>query len=275
MSYRFLVDRVFSQQPITCVEYKNITPGTERDIFQRVQMGVPLVAAEKLQAIDSPWARWISSLEQKHVHSDDGLSTLLDWDWQRGRAFQCLAHLVYLCDELPKHASPTAPKITKWISREDDPPDRFKEDIEQALTHFWMIARDDGHNKGFRKIPNRLAPIEFAFTGLLMYIMQDISIYSQRERADAIYDMRTYIRKHFPDVRNRSDIGQRLWHFISYIQNPNSVSLDDVLEGTAKRAKKRKAHPKPGSEDDDDGDFRPTVVSHAGPAKKTRSTKKR
>ena len=105
-----------------------------------------------------------------------------------------------------------------------------------------------------------------------MYIMRD-KTFPRSERAEAIYEMRTYVRKHFTDVRNRGDIGLRLWHFVSSIENPGSVSLDDVLEGATKRTRKRKAPPKP---DDEDGDeYRPAAVSYLGPAKKTRSTKKR
>lgn len=147
-------------------------------------MGMPLVAAgmcfpnlfkfssaslgiEKLQAMDSAWAQWISSLEQKHVHSDDGLSAVLDWAHNRGRAFQCLAHVIYLCDGLPRQLLPTAQKITQWIARVDGVPDGFKEDIENALLEFWIIAGDTakGYNKGFQKIKKKVAPIEFAFIG--------------------------------------------------------------------------------------------------------------
>ena len=72
---------------------------------------------------------------------------------------------MYLCDGLPEHVLPTAPKITKWIAREDPPPEKFKDNIESALTEFWVIAGDKHYNKGFKKVSNRLAPIEFAFTG--------------------------------------------------------------------------------------------------------------
>ena len=50
-------------------EYRDLKRCDERDIFQRVQMGVALSAPEKLQAISSPWADWIRVLNKKYFDS--------------------------------------------------------------------------------------------------------------------------------------------------------------------------------------------------------------
>lgn len=71
-------------------------------IFQRVQLGeqlyknfikrltrnpregMSLTAAEKLQAISSPLAQWISHLQTMYVNANGGLSDHIKWDITRG-----------------------------------------------------------------------------------------------------------------------------------------------------------------------------------------------
>lgn len=104
-----------------------------------------------------------------------------------------------------------------------------------------------------------------------MYVMRDNTAYSRLDRANAIYEMRKYIRGYFDDVRNRSDIGKRLWHFVQSIEHPGSVSLDEVLEGAPKKSRKRKV-PARGDEEDE---YRPEAVRNLGAPLKTRSTRKK
>jgi len=255
----------FADKQITCVEYHNIAPGTEREIFQRVQLGVTLTAAEKLQAIASPWAQWIASLEQKHVLSDGGLSAILDWDTSRGRDFQCIAQMVYCCDGLPDYLLPTAQKLEKWLVRVDPPTESFMSRVDKALSEFWYLASNKGFDKGLKGFDKRVAPVEFVFIGVLLYVMRD---YSHPDRAEAIFNMRTHIRSQFKDVRNNSTIGRTLWLFIRSILQPGSVSLDAVLASPAKPKKRRRAG---NSDDDEDDDYKPSPIKALGTAAKTRS----
>ena len=187
------------------VEYVGLTPGYEREIFQRVQLGMTLTAAGKFVGVFLCWisgqifmtsiqknyrpfplhgpsksdllllipifpsltalARWITQLEARHVTVEGGLSDVLEWDTKRGRDFQNIAHMVFCCDGLPDEVLPTAQKIEKWISRIDNPPEQFKADIEEVLTAFWRIASNKKYNEAFTKISQRIAPVEFIFIG--------------------------------------------------------------------------------------------------------------
>jgi hypothetical protein len=120
---------------------------------------------EKLQAIASPWAQWIASLEQKHVLSDGGLSAILDWDTSRGRDFQCIAQMVYCCDGLPDYLLPTAQKLEKWLVRVDPPTESFMSRVDKALSEFWYLASNKGFDKGLKGFDKRVAPVEFVFIG--------------------------------------------------------------------------------------------------------------
>lgn len=100
-----------------------------------------------------------------------------------------------------------------------------------------------------------------------MYVMRD---FSRHDRAEAIFNMRTYIRRHFADIRNNANVGRQLWHFVRSITHPGSVSLDEALATAPKR--KRKAQDDDG---DDEDEYRPSAISTLSKPLKTRSTKKR
>lgn len=148
------------------VEYQQLNPATEREIFQRVQLGMPLTTAERLQAISSPWATWIGSLEAQFVSAENGLANVLQWDTKRGRDFQCIAQLIYCCDQLPEQTGPPSMlRLSKWLLRTDEPPSKFKKSINNVLTSFRHIASTPETNSAFVKITARVAPVEFVFIG--------------------------------------------------------------------------------------------------------------
>ncbi|KAH9944704.1 hypothetical protein B0H21DRAFT_449076 [Amylocystis lapponica] len=243
----------FASKMITCVEYRNLPRGFERDIFQRVQMGMPLTAAEKLQAISSPWAEWISGLEARFISSDDGLTSTINVDMKRGRDFQCLAQLIYCCDGFPEHVVPTAQKMEQFVSRTEPPSNAFKAAVQSVLTEFWHLADTKGLNDAFVRVTQRVAPIEFVFIGVILFAMRDDGS-SHRRRADEIYDMRQFIRKRFPDVRSRADIIKVLWSFVDGVV----ARMDGTAPIHAAPSDKKKKHKRKADDDDEMGDeYRP------------------
>ena len=161
-----------ASSPHTIVEYSQLSHAMERDIFQRVQLGMPLTAAEKLQAIASPWADWISQLDEQFVDSEDGITSNMNVDMRRGRNFQSLAQMIYCCDGIPEQLVPTAQKMEAWVSRADEPDAGFKIAISNVLTEYWHLSHADEYNAAFTKIKQRVAPIEFVFIGEPLYQAQ-------------------------------------------------------------------------------------------------------
>lgn len=147
------------------VEYSKLSHSMERDIFQRVQLGMPLTAAEKLQAIASPWAEWISMLDLQFVNNDNGITNGMNVDMKRGRNFQSLAQMVYCCDGIPEQLIPSAQKMEAWVSREELPDEGFKKAISDVLSEYWHLAHTESLDHAFTKIKQRVAPIEFVFIG--------------------------------------------------------------------------------------------------------------
>ncbi|KAF7301740.1 hypothetical protein MIND_00739600 [Mycena indigotica] len=207
---------IFLDKQIACEEHSDLTPALEREIFQRVQMGMQLTAAEKLAAIDSPWSALVSVLEGRYVTSDNGLADLLDWDTKRGRQFQNIAQLVYCAEQYPSEEVPTAAKITKWISRTDAPSPEFRSDIKSVLDDYTRIAEEPHLKSVAFSNKQRISPIEFVFIGVLLYVIRR---FADREKAACIQFLRKTIRKRFTDIRMNSNVGLGMWAIIDELKH--------------------------------------------------------
>ncbi|KAF8897611.1 hypothetical protein BD779DRAFT_1432544 [Infundibulicybe gibba] len=254
---------IFSEKQITCVEYKDLKPVSEREIFQRVQLGMPLTAAEKLQAIASPWAEWISELESRHVSVEGGLSTVLEWDTKRGLDFQNLAFFVYCCDGLPSHQLPTTSKLEKWLLREDRPPEQFKNTIELVLRDFWMVATEPRLTYWKTTIKKRIAPVEFIFLGVLLFLLRHVDI---SDRASALYQLRRQIREQFTDIRNNTITQRVIWNIIDELEH-DPTGKGKTVSSKAKGKRKRQGV----KDDSEEEEYRPEPVRNLGKTPKTRS----
>ncbi|KAJ7682713.1 hypothetical protein DFH06DRAFT_1314897 [Mycena polygramma] len=245
--------------PLNAMEYTDLPASLEREIFMRVQMGMSLTTAEKLAAIDSPWAEWISTLESKHISVEGGLSEVLNWDTSRGREFQNVAHFVYCCDSYPDENVPTAPKMEKWLSRVDPPNEQFKSNIDQALDEFGRIASDPTLSMGFTRVNKRIAPVEFVFIGVLIYILRKAT---PMERAQAIYHLRTDIREEFLDIRFNGKVGAGLWRLIRHLKESPTTSITGAP--TPSKRKRRISQ-------ESDEDYHPSPIRSIGKNPTTRS----
>ena len=54
----------FRKKDLLCCEYKDLTERQEREIFQRVQLGVPLTAAEAFRATQGDWQKFAQLYEE-------------------------------------------------------------------------------------------------------------------------------------------------------------------------------------------------------------------
>ncbi|KAI0682981.1 hypothetical protein BC835DRAFT_1260395, partial [Cytidiella melzeri] len=200
----------FANKTLTCVEYTDLQHGFERDIFQRVQLGIPLTVAEKLQAISSPWAEYISQL--KDMRLNEGIAAQIEVDTTRGRDFQAVAQLVYCCEGIPDQRFPTASKLDQWLHRKDYPRPSLKDEITKTMQMFQHIASTPGLDMGFTQVKNRVAPVEFVFIGVLLFVMRRCTY---PECAQAILDMRQSARSQHKDIRANNVIVKYLWNFIA------------------------------------------------------------
>jgi hypothetical protein len=126
-----------------------------------------LTNAEKLQAISSPWANYITLLEKTHLTIDGGLVDKISFDDSRGRAFQNVAQLVYCCAGLPAaQRIPTAAKLEKWLTSQDERPSAaFKYAMADVLGRLWELAGSEELDAPFHQFKAKVAPVEFVYIG--------------------------------------------------------------------------------------------------------------
>jgi hypothetical protein len=128
---------------------------------------VSLTTTEKLKAILSPWANYITHLEKTHVTIDSSLIDLIDFDDTHGHMFHNTVQLVYCCAGLPTaQRIPSATKLKKWLMVLDEQPSAaFKEAMAAMLGHLWVLARSEELDAPFRRFKAKDVPIEFVYIG--------------------------------------------------------------------------------------------------------------
>ncbi|KAG8867816.1 hypothetical protein FRC20_004814 [Serendipita sp. 405] len=162
---RHLPDNVFSlfnRKQIVCIEYHELSEDQERDIFNRVQMGMPLSSAEKMAAILSERSRFVREL-QKRVSA--GWPSKVSMSNDRNRLFQSVGHIVYAVENFPKWTSPSNMQLEKWLREEQ--PMTNEEGLTEDIDIILQIARAHADVAFSVAIASKLAPIEFIYSTLL------------------------------------------------------------------------------------------------------------
>ncbi|WWC97185.1 hypothetical protein V866_004064 [Kwoniella sp. B9012] len=183
---------------MTAVEYYDMTDIQQRDVFQRVQLGVQLSTAEKLQAHGGPWPDWIGELIKKYVTAEETLGKQLNWVTNRGRIFQNLLGFVATARESSPNKiwTPGAAGLKNFVARGDAPDQDFKNRVSLALSIFINIAYNHFDEAFGTTTTTRIAPVEFWFSGYLIY--SRMGFLSVRSLAQEIGKMRAMIRTHVP-----------------------------------------------------------------------------
>jgi len=228
--------KIFNEKQFTVVEFQDIPGESEREVFQRVQNGVPLTPAEKLQALSSPWVDWINVLQKKYVTEDDGFSAHMKWDIARGRDFECLARACYLISNLPAHTMPGEKKLHKWLVETPVPSIDFKQQVHGVFDDFVYLASTPGLDIAFTKIEKRVSPVEFIYIALMLAKIEELD---HEKKADYVLRLRQHLRDNFKDVRLNNAVWGSAWGFIEKIHMPGG--------------KRKRGH----EDDDDDDEYRP------------------
>ncbi|KAF7332078.1 DUF262 domain-containing protein [Mycena kentingensis (nom. inval.)] len=209
----------FEEKLIRCEEYTQLTAEMEHEIFRRVQEGMPLTAAEKLAAVNSPWQEYIADLEQRYIMNDGGLADTIDYESKRGRQFQNVAQLVFCCDGYPAaELSPTAMSLYKWLSRPDKPSGELKQAIEGVMQDYIELASDPTY-KSTAFSGKRISPVEFVFIGVLLYVIRNRS---HKDKSSSIQYLRKTAKKNTGDLRMNNRVTAGLWAIIQEIKDQAS-----------------------------------------------------
>ncbi|TFK19224.1 hypothetical protein FA15DRAFT_697665 [Coprinopsis marcescibilis] len=257
--------RVFAGKQIVCVEYQDITENDEREIFQRVQLGMALTPAEKLQVINTPRVAFVRSLQNLHI-KDGGLSSAnLEWDSSRGGDFRCLAQALWLIDKYSpsiKNAGSIS-QLEKWLSITSPLSASFTDKALDTYRIFSELVQHPTWGKPLKdktKSSGKVSPIEFICVSLL------ISVYrtkmSMAQLSAAIAGLRDDVRSTHVDIRMNNRVAKTMLDYVRGIKPgaPDgpvaaeyTASLESGANGKGKGKAKRKRG-KAGDDDDDDGD---------------------
>ncbi|KAI0728951.1 hypothetical protein C8Q72DRAFT_959657 [Fomitopsis betulina] len=188
--------QAFANKQITCVEYETLSNDQEREIFQRVQLGVALTPAERLQALTGTRPTLVRQIQQK-ILGDNGFGSDLEWANGRGRDFQCLASIVYLIEQ-ETDTFPGVSVLERWLTSINALPVKFEHNIMETFTIWVNLVRDKAYNMPFSK-PTKVSPIEFTLIGLLIH--KHKTSLSPMQLSNAIWAMRADVRKVHVDIR--------------------------------------------------------------------------
>jgi len=92
-------------------------------------MGAPLSMPEKLQAIPGALTNWLNELLKKYVFEEDTLIDHMNWDTSRGKPFQIVASMAYMCWYTESRKPVTSADLKKWLQR------------DEVVSHFRHIVR--------------------------------------------------------------------------------------------------------------------------------------
>lgn len=190
---------------VVCIEYSDLKDAQERDIFHRVQMGMPLSSAERLAAIASKNSTIVRQVEKRLDDWPANVKMAND----RKRRYQLVGHVVRMIAGSPKlHSTTSNGVLEKWIR---DSPEISGPDIK-GLNEVFDILLDIAQNHATVafsvSIAAQLAPVEFIYCCVLIHKKKgDLST---AQLAYAIRDMRTLIRQSFEDIRTNTKVSKGL-----------------------------------------------------------------
>ncbi|KAJ3488586.1 hypothetical protein NLI96_g2734 [Meripilus lineatus] len=233
--------KIFRNKQIACMEYDQLSDDNEREIFQRVQLGMALTPAEKMQAINSPTATFIRELAREYV--TDGLADLLEWDTNRGSDFRSLTTAVFAIQKWKSLSTPPSPaQLTTFLQQHEDLEESFCQRVRQTLAIFVALAQDKDHQKAFHISGiKKVAPVEFTMTCVLISAHKDKLTLSQL--GDVILQMRKDVRKVEQDIRMNGRVVKHMIAFIKAIKTSSLKSNGHPIASIAVPALTRKKRP--------------------------------
>ncbi|KAG6813438.1 hypothetical protein H0H92_011135 [Tricholoma furcatifolium] len=194
--------KLFANKQIVCVEYSDVGDSDEREIFQRVQLGMALTPAEKLQVVNTPRSSFVRELLSHFLasspsDSSDGAGTLSHFDWERARGadYRCIAQIVYCLFTFPAFPPPGSTKpidlsktnplkglgsithIEKFLDGQEGFTPHFEEKVRATLRVVGAMATDKGvfgngkdkvEVRNVFRVPTKMSPVETVTVGLFV-----------------------------------------------------------------------------------------------------------
>ncbi|KAH6879728.1 hypothetical protein BKA70DRAFT_1576170 [Coprinopsis sp. MPI-PUGE-AT-0042] len=220
--------KTFANKQIVCVEYQDISEDDEREVFQRVQLGMALTPAEKLQVTNTHRSTFVRSLVNKHI-KDGGLSSdHLERDTSRGSDFRCLAQALYLLERWGPTLKPSEPSSNST-----------------------MNSRRMQRTTSVFKNPGKVSPIEFIGISVLIGTLR--KKLTMKQLASAIAALRSGLREVHVDVRMNTRVSRTVLELIRGMK-PSQLAQDSGPVASKRKTGSAKRKRVAESDDEEDED---------------------
>ena len=222
---------------------------------------------EKLAAISSPYAHWITDLDRRFVSGcDDGINTLIRWNVDRGNQFRGLAQVAYCIERLPlgEDVYVTTAKLSSWLHQENVPGQQLKDTVTNVLKRFWVLANNSATNRAFSSSKKIVSPVEFTYFSECLLLgrqplyscsvhLKDVLIAILYDCQDAViahemHELRVEVRKRCGDrhMQTNTNVIAVFWELIHKaedrcgIKRKRQISESDEYTLIADRGGQRK-----------------------------------
>lgn len=229
--------RLFAYKQIVCVEYSDLSGQNERDIFQRVQLGVALTPSEKLQALDSPRCRFVRDLA-----GDDAVQNL-PFEKKRAADFRVIAHVVHAIDRMDWLSNVTdSHQLERWLQVDDE----ISSDLQQKIRKSVGAVAEMGLKPNGKA--KRISPMELLAV-LTFAHFRRLDGLDHTQLHSEVKALRTAFKAAFPELKLNGFCGRWAVEYINEMRGSSPTG-----KGSAKRTKRRR------TADDEDGDFNPQML---------------
>ncbi|KZT18747.1 hypothetical protein NEOLEDRAFT_1173436 [Neolentinus lepideus HHB14362 ss-1] len=215
------LQRRFANKQLQCVEYQDISVADERMIFERLQMGMSVSYAEKLQMISSARATLVREILQDHfAHTDWISASCSSWDDRRGGNFRCVAQMLYHIEKYPApDRMVTSFELERWLTADHSPLANFRVRITETFTVLQKLGNYD-------KLKTCFASQKLTLAELVMVVLV-VAVFRRRMHVEDIVDVVCDMRQ-----RSQSRDGTQTTAMLNFIKNVN-IRVSDIHTGPA------------------------------------------
>ncbi|KAH8923668.1 hypothetical protein BT69DRAFT_1319369 [Atractiella rhizophila] len=246
--------RVMRSKEIHVVIYSELSDDQERDLFQRIQNGKTLTAAEKLQALTGPYPDWARYLVKRYYERDDngyGFCNRII-TFTRGGDFQAFCEIIHTFlpltnKEKLKNITPQTLHNT-LLTRTAPPMEETRNEVENNLNRLQRLtmlqpanamvapkmkksvldSNEDGEVRKVHRVfqtGKPLAPIEFTW---LPWAISNWAHLNDGDMLEAIEKLRTKIKgAHQGNISKNTTVVKSIHNFV---QNFDTSKLTHIYD---------------------------------------------
>uniref|UniRef100_U9TLX8 DUF262 domain-containing protein n=1 Tax=Rhizophagus irregularis (strain DAOM 181602 / DAOM 197198 / MUCL 43194) TaxID=747089 RepID=U9TLX8_RHIID len=212
---------LFECSEFICVEYYDLTLQQEQEIFSRVQLGIALTPAERLQAISSPIADFAHA-----IHNQYSTTLSLILDNKRSRPFQIISQSLHMIETEPERFNATPITITKYLKRDREVSEGFKALTKHVYTIIEEMINVDAE---LFRYGHKFSTVEFVFLAYMIAKLPKLPIYQYQNRLIA---MRKHVWDKHSEVRFNTKVFSTLKEFVdnmTYEFTSNQQTISHAL----------------------------------------------